>query len=116
MNIEGLQWFPDYPTVAAFYDPLLACRTWIRDSTSNLNGSQYCNHHVDTLVAKAQALRFNKPAQSASLWRQVYDDIVRDAPVIPTTVFGGHTMVSSRVGNYQSNPLWGVNLDQIWVK
>ena len=38
------------------------------------------------------------------------------APAVPYANDLQLTFLSRRVGNYQSNPQWGVLLDQLWVR
>ena len=56
------------------------------------------------------------PAAATSLWQQVEQSLLVQAPVVPAYNRSAVDFVSKRVGNYQYNPQWGVLLDQLWVK
>ena len=56
------------------------------------------------------------PAAATSLWQQVEQSLLVQAPVVPAYNRSAVDFVSKRVGNYQFNPQWGVLLDQLWVK
>jgi hypothetical protein len=42
--------------------------------------------------------------------------VVDQAVAVPWASARNTAVVSKRVGNYQSHPLWGTLLDQLWVK
>ena len=51
-----------------------------------------------------------------ALWHAAYRRLARSAPAAPLVNRRGAAFVSERLGNYQHHPLFGVLLDQAWVR
>ena len=51
-----------------------------------------------------------------ALWHVAYRRLARSAPAAPLLNRRGAVVVSERLGNYQHHPLFGVLLDQVWVR
>ena len=80
------------------------------------NFARFCDPHVDALASQAQAAQLTDPAAARRLWAQA-DRIVTDqAPYVPVLNAGTAGFVSSRVGNYQESPVYGLLVDQMWVR
>ena len=109
-------WGADYPSPIAFFDILLTCNAYIPNSTANLNFSEFCDPHLDSLVRAAEAAQTADPSRALQRWQEADHEAVNRAPWVPLTNPRGLDVVSSRVGNYQHNPQWGTLLDQLWVK
>ena len=61
-------------------------------------------------------MQLTDPAAARRLWAQA-DHIVTDqAPYVPVLNVGTAGFVSSRVGNYQESPVYGLLVDQMWVQ
>jgi len=109
-------WGVDFPAPSNFWSPVLSCATYRPPGQLTLNWSSYCNHDVDDLAERALALEASDPAAARRLWTEVDHQITDDAP----WVFGVSTrqaaVVSTRTGNYQSNPVVGPLIDQMWVQ
>ena len=61
-------------------------------------------------------MQLTDPAAARRLWAQA-DRIVTDqAPYVPVLNVGTAGFVSSRVGNYQESPVYGLLVDQMWVR
>ncbi|MGZ5297184.1 MAG: ABC transporter substrate-binding protein [Actinomycetota bacterium] len=101
-------WFPDYPAAGGVLPLEFRC-----DGPANV--SHFCDPRLDAAMDKASELQLTDPASAAELWAEIDHDIVDRAPYVP--LVNGLTLglVSSRVGNFQYNPQWGVLLDQLWV-
>ena len=94
--------------------PLLSCQSADEPGTQNL--ARFCEPHVDALASQAQAAQLTDPAAARRLWAQA-DHIVTDqAPYVPVLNVGTAGFVSSRVGNYQESPVYGLLVDQMWVR
>jgi hypothetical protein len=50
------------------------------------------------------------------MWGEIDKMVTDDAVAVPWANLRRSALVSRRVGNYQSHPLWGTLLDQLWVK
>jgi peptide/nickel transport system substrate-binding protein len=110
----GAGWGADYPAPWSFFGPLLSCRSADQPGTQNL--ARFCEPHVDALARQAQAAQLADPAAARRLWAQA-DRIVTDqAPYVPVLNAGTAGFVSSRVGNYQESPVYGLLADQMWVR
>ena len=65
---------------------------------------------------KAAALQASDPVRANELWADVDRALVDRAVVLSWGSPRNKVLLSERVGNYQSHPLWGTLLDQLWVK
>jgi peptide/nickel transport system substrate-binding protein len=107
-------WGADYPAPSTFFGPLLSCQS--ADQPGTWNSAGFCDPHVDALVSQAQAVQLTDPAAARRLWAQA-DHIVTDqAPYVPVLNSGTAGFVSSRVGNCQESPVYGLLVDQMWVQ
>jgi peptide/nickel transport system substrate-binding protein len=116
MDIEGQWWFPDYPAAANFYEPLLSCRMFAPGKNTNLDGSQFCDRHIERIANRALAAQTTDPAAAVQLWSEVNRMVTTELPVVPTNVDTSSTLLSARVGNYRSTPIFGIDMDQLWVR
>jgi peptide/nickel transport system substrate-binding protein len=108
-------WGADYPAPSTFFGPLLSCQSADEPGTQNM--ARFCDPHVDALASQALAAQATDPAAARRLWAQA-DHIVTDqAPYVPVYNNSGFAgFVSSRVGNYQESPVYGLLVDQMWVR
>jgi ABC-type transport system substrate-binding protein len=107
-------WGADFPAPSTFFGPLLSCQSADQPGTQNL--ARFCDPHVDALASQAQAAQLTDPAAARRLWAQA-DRIVTDqAPYVPVLNGGTPGFVSSRLGNYQESPVYGLLVDQMWVR
>ena len=56
------------------------------------------------------------PAGAGRLWTEVYRQITDDAPVVALGNANPTTLISPRVGNFQSSATLGPILSQMWVR
>ena len=107
-------WGADYPAPSTFFGPLLSCQS--ADEPGTWNSAGFCDPHVDALASQAQAVQITDPAAARRRWAQA-DHIVTDqAPYVPVLNVGTAGFVSSRVGNYQISPVYGLLPGQMWVR
>jgi YVTN family beta-propeller protein len=110
----GGGWGADFPAPSTFFGPTLSCQSVDEPGTQNL--ARFCDPHVDALARQAQAAQLTDPAAARSLWAQA-DHIVTDqAPYIPVYNAANAGFVSSRLGNYEESPVYGLLVDQMWVR
>jgi peptide/nickel transport system substrate-binding protein len=105
-------WFADYPSPSNFFS-LISCST-AGDPSVNLSG--FCSREFDAKLKHASVLQAQHQDAAAKLWAEVDRDATNLAPVVPTYTPRTVDLVSKRVGNYQHHPLFGVLLDQLWVR
>ena len=107
---SGPGWIADYPAGSNFYDAVFSCKTAIRGR------GWYCDPKVERMAAGAHAAERSDPAKAGRLWTQVDRLITDDAPVVALGNATPATLISARVGNYQSSPVVGPMLSQMWVR
>lgn len=103
-------WIADHPTASNFYDSVFSC------STAVGGPGWYCNPEVERTAAEAHQSEMSDPAKANRLWAEVDRLITNDAPVVALGNATPTTLISTRVGNYQSSPMVGPLLSQMWVK
>jgi len=107
-------WGADFPAPSTFFDPMLSCRSADQPGTQNM--ARFCDPHVDALARQARAAQATDPAAARRLWARA-DHIVTDqAPYVPVYNRSFAGFVSSRVGNYQISPVYGLLPGQMWVR
>jgi ABC-type transport system substrate-binding protein len=78
--------------------------------------ARFCDPQVDALASQALAAQATDPAAARRLWAQA-DHIVSDqAPYVPVYNRSLAGFVSSRLGNYQESPVYGLLVGQMWVR
>ncbi len=105
-------WFADYPAASNFF-ALVSCSTACDPA---INGSRFCSPEFEAKLKRATAVQARDQSAAAKLWAEVDRDATGLAAVVPTHTPSDLDLVSKRVGNYQYHPLWGVLLDQLWVR
>jgi peptide/nickel transport system substrate-binding protein len=100
-------WIGDYPTPANFMIGLLAC------FTDNPYG---CDPNLDRKLRQTLELQGGNVQAANDAWVRLEREVVDQAIIVP--VFNPPTIdfVSKRLGNYQSHPLLGMLLSQVWVR
>jgi len=107
---SGPGWIAHYPVGANFFDSVFGCTTAVGGT------GWYCNPEVERTVAQAHAAQLSDPGKAGRLWTDVDRLITNDAPVVALGNDSWSTLVSARVGNYQSNGWVGPLLSQMWIK
>ena len=105
-------WAADFPTPTDFMTPF-RCDSYTPRSSTNINLSQYCDNGFERRVDAALGA---EGAEADALWHSAYRYLARAAPAAPLVNRRGADYVSERLGNYQHHPLFGVLLDQAWVR
>ena len=109
VNIEGLQWFPDFPAISQFYDPMLSC--------TGLFAKLGCDPTLDRAAAHARQTQLTDPGAAQREWQRVYSQADRDARFIAnSTVSSGAALESARVHNTRWSPFTGLVFDQLEVR
>jgi peptide/nickel transport system substrate-binding protein len=107
-NLTANGWYPNYPASSAYYDLLVHC--------TKSGYGQYCNPATDRLAASALAAQEGDPGLAERRWRDVFAALDTDTGLIPLIHGRQSWLVSKRVGNYQTNPLFRDLFDQLWVQ
>ncbi len=115
-QLGGAGWHADTLAASNFLAPLFTCASFIPNSPANLNLFQYCDPGLDAKMKEAAALQASDPVRANELWAEVDRALVDRAVALPWGSPRDRVLLSERVGNYQSHPLWGTLLDQLWIK
>ncbi|MBJ3763347.1 ABC transporter substrate-binding protein [Maribius pontilimi] len=75
----GMAWIADFPDPSNFYGPILGCAG---ATPGGWNWSWYCNEEIDARATEADAMVGDEAAREDA-WRQIYVDIMDDAPWVP---------------------------------
>jgi peptide/nickel transport system substrate-binding protein len=109
-------WGADYPAASGFFSHVFTCPALRPANQNSNNPSQTCNRRIDQAVERASTLQTTAPAASNTAWTAADRLVTNIAPWVPLLNPRRVVVVSRRVHNLQSNPQWGILIDQIWVK
>jgi peptide/nickel transport system substrate-binding protein len=98
-------WIADSSDSAQFLRTLVGCQ-------GDFNLSAFCDPAIDTAIDRADAAG----AQGSAAWQRIERRIAEAAPVVPLTTRRYVLVTSSRAGNVQFDPIYGVLFEQIWVE
>lgn len=116
IQIGWFTWLQDYPAPLDFLGAVLTCREFVRQSQSNFNDAEFCDPRIDAEIGRAEALEPAAPGQASEAWSTIDRQITDQAPWLPLYNPRLDIATSSRVGNYQYHPFFGLVLDQLWVR
>ena len=105
-------WFADYPAPSNFFS-LVSC-SHAHDPSVSLSG--FCSRELDAKIRHASVLQARGQDSAAQLWAEADRDVTKFTPLVSTFTPRNVDLVSKRVGNYQRHALFGVLLDQLWVR
>ncbi len=92
----GLAWLADYPDPSNFYGPILGCGGAVK---GGWNWAWYCNEKIEEKAGKADAMSDPAMAQKRiDMWREIFIEIMEDAPWVPVFNELRNTMRSDRIG------------------
>ncbi len=100
-------WAIDYPAPLTFLEQLRC---------GSLDPSRFCNPAIDRQMDQALALQATDPAAADELWARIDRAVTDEAPWVGYATPASVRFLSDRVGNFQHHPVWGVLLDQLWVR
>jgi YVTN family beta-propeller protein len=108
-QIRPVTWFGGELGPAEFLQDWFAC-----------DGGQgqgwFCDPQLDRLMSRAFSLEATDARRAAADWADVDRKAVDAAGWVPLVTPREVEFVSSRVHNYQFNPLWGLLADQVWLR
>jgi YVTN family beta-propeller protein len=105
-------WAADYPAASDFIVLKLSCS----DVQVGHDPRVFCDPSIDRQIGVAESLQLIHPRQAELLWATIDREFVDRAVWVPMVTPKLTDLVSKRVGNYQYHPLWGVLIDQLWVR
>jgi peptide/nickel transport system substrate-binding protein len=110
-QLAAVNWIADYIAPANFLFEF-ACPRLL----GGPNLSEFCSPRIDALMRRAAKAQTANPALALALWAKVDRTVADEAPAIFLANPRGITLVSKRVGNFQTHPQYGPLLDQLWVQ
>jgi peptide/nickel transport system substrate-binding protein len=116
VQIGWFRWVQDYPAPSDFILPVLTCDAFVPRSQSNVNAAEFCDPTIDNALQRAQTLETGAPGAASEAWAAVDRQLTDQAPWLPLYNSRLDIATSSRVGNYQYHPFFGLLLDQLWVR
>jgi ABC-type oligopeptide transport system substrate-binding subunit len=110
-------WGADYPSASDFFDLFFQCSAFrLADPADTRSGSFFCRPRIDRQMNQADQLQLTNPQAAAKMWAIVDREITYLAPWVPFVSLNATDFTSARVGDYQYNPIWGILLDQLWIR
>ncbi|WP_343712729.1 ABC transporter substrate-binding protein [Inquilinus sp.] len=114
----GMAWIADFPDPSNFYGPILGCGGAV---PGGWNWSWYCNADLDKRAAEADAIADPaKTAEREAKWRDIFLDVMKDAPWAPVFNEQRYTIRSERMGGDDAlfvDPVHiPVNYDNVYAK
>ena len=92
----GMAWIADYPDPNNFYWPILSCASAV---PGGWNWARYCNEEIEARAAEADTLtRPEEQEARIDAYRQIFADIMDEAPWIPIFNELQISMHSARIG------------------
>ena len=110
-------WIVDYPSASDFFDLFFQCSAFRpADPADTRSASFFCHPSIDRQMNRADQLQMSNPQAAAGVWAKVDREVTDLAPWVPFISLNAADFTSARVGDYQYNPIWGILLDQLWVR
>jgi peptide/nickel transport system substrate-binding protein len=109
-------WGADYPAPWDFFGLLFSCQSFLPGNPANVNDSEFCSPRIDAQIRQALAAQARSPNAARLLWANIDRAITGQAPWVPLYNPRALVVLSARVGNYQFHPLFGLLIDQLWVR
>jgi YVTN family beta-propeller protein len=110
-------WSQDYPAPSGFLSDLTCAARPTAPGGDGSNPAELCDPRFDRAFANALTDQATDSPQAANRGWAAVDRMISD--LSPWAVlYNPHYLVfvSKRVGNLESNPQWGVLVDQMWVR
>ena len=109
-------WSADYPSANDFVGKLTCSYFIPHDGLNTTDASEFCDPALDSQITRADNLQASDPPAAAPSWARIDQQLTNLAIWLPTVTPNETDLLSRRVGNYEYNPVWGVLLDQLWVR
>jgi YVTN family beta-propeller protein len=108
MTVDG-DWTANWPGPSSYIPAFFSC------GGANSAG-YYCNPTLDHEMRRAELLEPTHATESQALWTTIDRQLTDQALWVPTVTVRDIEITSSRLHNYQYNPLWGFLADQAWLQ
>jgi peptide/nickel transport system substrate-binding protein len=114
-QIGFMAWVADIPSPSTFLHNF-SCAAIAPNGPGNENPSRFCDRHADRLMAEAAQLQPIDPSAADALWARAERRIVDQVPAVAVYNRVDTELLSARVGNHQFSPVFGMLIDQAWVR
>jgi YVTN family beta-propeller protein len=108
-QIRPATWFGGELGPAEFLQDWFAC-------DGGQGNGWFCDPQLDRLMSRASSVEATDARSAAADWAGVDRKAVDAAGWVPLVTPREVEFVSSRVHNYQFNPIWGLLADQVWLR
>jgi YVTN family beta-propeller protein len=108
-QIRPATWFGGELGPAQFLQDWFAC-------DGGQGSGWFCDPQLDRLMSRASSVEATDARRAAADWADVDRKAVDAAGWVPLVTPREVEFVSSRVHNYQFNPIWGLLADQVWLR
>jgi peptide/nickel transport system substrate-binding protein len=116
VQISISSWYQDYPAASDFLHVLLSCASFHPGSDASINIAGFCNKGIDAQMDTALKTEQESLPQANTLWGQVDQAIMAQAPTAPLFTPKLIDFTSTRIGNYEFSKQFYMLVDQLWVK
>jgi peptide/nickel transport system substrate-binding protein len=108
-------WCADWPSSSAILPPILGPDNLLAPKGPNTNN--YSRYNSDTANAEMKRIstEVTDPDQAASDWANVNEQIMKDAPLVPTINDGGVYATGSKITNAEITPTFGGEIDMVKI-
>jgi peptide/nickel transport system substrate-binding protein len=90
-------------------------RTWFACDGAETRG-RFCDPRLDHLMRRAAELEATDARRGAIVWADVDRRVADAGAAIPLVTPRAVEFVSARVRDYQNHPIWGLIVDQVWLR
>ena len=108
LSVDG-DWVADYPDPSSYVPPFFGCG-------GGHGNDFYCNPRLDRTMQTASQRELTDPAEAERLWQSVDRELTDQAVWVPTETPREIDVTSSRLRNYEYNPVSGFLPDQAWLQ
>lgn len=102
-------WISDFPRTSDFLETQFRCNGFG-------NAAGFCDRELDERMDEAKLLERTDPGAAARAWAAIEKEILDAAVQAPLVNAIATYPVSSRTGNVQIHPQWGVLTSLLWVQ
>jgi YVTN family beta-propeller protein len=106
VDAAGSGWTADYPAPSNFFSGVLAC----------VQLKLVCDRALDRRMQQLSAVATHDPQRASEGWAKLDQEVTSRALIIPIASPRVIDFVSKRLGNFQYHPVFGLLIDQAWVR
>lgn len=109
-------WYQDYPSAADFLGVMFSCRSFHPGSDASINMSGFCDPAIESKMDAADLAAVTDRAAAARMWADIDRRITDAAPAVGLFQIDYLDILSPRVGNFVSSPIYRMLFSQAWVQ